>query len=128
MLAPQALLQAELEASRASEAAARRSGKELSQAISRGSTRPTRTSQMLRDLAAEPSSSSGSEGALRRQALAGVSVLFQNALNSYFQAQVSFRQEMESKVSRQLKAAFPQAEESAPGLRPLHKDPRIHPK
>eukprot|EP00913_Durusdinium_trenchii_P002008 g1856.t1 len=73
------------------------------------------TSQELRSLAAEPSSGvlpGGSEAALRRQALAGVSVLFQNALNSYFQAQVSFRQEMEAKVSRQLRAAFPEAEES----------------
>lgn len=89
----QALLQAEAEAARASEAAAR-------------------TSQLLRNMASEPSASSGSEAALRRQALAGVSVLFQNALNSYFQAQVAFRQEMEGKVSRQLRAAFPEADES----------------
>ncbi|CAK8989142.1 unnamed protein product [Durusdinium trenchii] len=92
----QALLQAEACAAKASKAAAR-------------------TSQELRSLAAEPSSGvlpGGSEAALRRQALAGVSVLFQNALNSYFQAQVSFRQEMEAKVSRQLRAAFPEAEES----------------
>lgn len=51
------------------------------------------------------------EADLRRQSFAGVSVMFQNALNAYFQAQVEFRQQMEAKVRRQLQAAFPEADE-----------------
>ncbi|CAJ1402360.1 unnamed protein product [Effrenium voratum] len=77
----------------------------------RASTAASRTCQELRNLASEPQQT-GSEAALRRQALAGVSVLFQNALSSYFQLQVAFRQEMEAKVSRQLRAAFPEADDT----------------
>lgn len=53
------------------------------------------------------------EATLRKQSFAGVSVMFQNAMNAYFQAQQAFRTEMETKVSRQLRAAFPEATDAA---------------
>jgi len=56
---------------------------------------------------------SATEANLRRQSFAGVSALFQNALNAYYQAQQGFRQEMQAKVSRQLRAAFPEADDAA---------------
>jgi len=77
----------------------------------RASAAASRTCSELKSMAPEPGAT-GSEAALRRQAFAGVSVLFQNALNSYFQAQMRFRQEMEDKVSRQLRAAFPEADDT----------------
>eukprot|EP00929_Paragymnodinium_shiwhaense_P087215 TRINITY_DN47474_c0_g2_i1.p1 TRINITY_DN47474_c0_g2~~TRINITY_DN47474_c0_g2_i1.p1 ORF type:complete len:371 (-),score=94.79 TRINITY_DN47474_c0_g2_i1:228-1340(-) len=74
-----------------------------------------RTCQALQELSGEVNAkdaSAPSEASLRRQSFAGVTVLFQNALSAYFQAQSAFRQEMETKVSRQLRVAFPEADEA----------------
>jgi len=82
----------------------------------RASAAASRTCRALTALAGEASAGAGggaTEVNLRRQSFAGVSVLFQNALNSYFQAQQAFRTEMEAKVSRQLRAAFPEADDAA---------------
>lgn len=70
-----------------------------------------RTCEALQELKTAASAPANpTEANLRRQSFTGVSVLFQNALNSYFQAQQVFRTEMEAKVSRQLRAAFPEAD------------------
>jgi len=84
----------------------------------RASAAAARTCRALQDLTSEVDALSGetdsaTERRLRRQSFAGVSVLFQNSLNAYFQAQQEFRAEMEAKVSRQLRAAFPEADDAA---------------
>lgn len=55
----------------------------------------------------------GTEDRLRRQSFAGIKTLFKQALNAYYQAQQRFKAEMEAKVRRQLKAAFPEADDAA---------------
>lgn len=75
----------------------------------------SRACKALQALASEVSAAppDSTEASLRRQSFAGVSVMFQNALNAYFQAQQIFRDEMEAKVLRQLRAAFPEASDAA---------------
>jgi len=53
------------------------------------------------------------ETSLRKQAFSGVSVILKNAINAYFEMQQAFRAEMEAKASRQLRAAFPDANDVA---------------
>jgi len=53
------------------------------------------------------------EARIRKLQLSRVTALFQDALTTYHHVQQSFRSEMEKKVSRQLKVAFPGADENA---------------
>lgn len=56
---------------------------------------------------------SGTEANLRRQCFARVSLDFQTSLNEHFQAHQDFKVKMQAKVSRQLRAAFPEADAEA---------------
>jgi len=78
------------------------------------SSAASRACEALSALAEEARSGAGNdtEASLRRQSYSGVSVLLQSALNSYFQEQQTFRTQMEAKVNRQLRAAFPGADDT----------------
>lgn len=79
------------------------------------STTASRTYKELQAIAGDidaPNLAVG-EQSLRKQAFSGVSVLLQNAINSYFESQQAFRTKMEAKASRQLRAAFPDANDVA---------------
>lgn len=49
---------------------------------------------------------------LSQQAFNGVSAAFKKTLEAFFQAQQNFRASMDEKVTRQLRAAFPEADEA----------------
>jgi len=79
-----------------------------------------RTGKVLQELASEvdkPPTGHGrmsaSEMHLRRQSFSGVTVLYQNALNDFFKIQQTFSIDMKAKVHRQLRVAFPEADEAA---------------
>lgn len=93
-------------AERASEAANRAS--RVLQALAAEVRQPTVTSPDEEAAAISPA-----EATLRQQSFAGVSILFRNALAEYFEEQRRFRDEMQAKVRRQLRAAFPDADEEA---------------
>jgi len=78
----------------------------------RASATAAKTCQALQGLAAESrlGAPGSSEAALRRQSFAGATVLFQRTLSAYFQAQTIFKEQMQAKMSRQLRAAFPDAD------------------
>lgn len=80
----------------------------------RASSAASRACQALQALAEEARSGAGNdtEASLRRQSYAGVSMLLKSALHSYFQEQQEFRKQMEAKVNRQLRAAFPGADDT----------------
>jgi t-SNARE complex subunit (syntaxin) len=70
----------------------------------------------LQDLdleAAVADAASGANADVKRQSIAGVTTLLQQALRALFQAQHAFRAEMEAKSQRQLRIAFPDASEKA---------------
>lgn len=80
----------------------------------RASTAAQRICTALQALAAEVDACMDkTEARIRKLQLTRVSALFQDVLNTYYQAQQSFRREMEAKVSRQLRVAFPEADDVA---------------
>jgi t-SNARE complex subunit (syntaxin) len=80
----------------------------------RATSSASRTCKALQELSPETQPGlTNSEKNLRRQSFSGIMVLFQNSLNAYFTAQQAFRAQMEAKVSRQLRAAFPDADDAA---------------
>lgn len=81
----------------------------------RASEVASRSHVALRELASEAKRDGAdtSEAALRQQSFAGLFVMFQNTLNEFSQAQLTFRAEMRAKVERLLQAALPEDDDVA---------------
>mmetsp|Transcript_54064 Transcript_54064/g.128784 ORF Transcript_54064/g.128784 Transcript_54064/m.128784 type:complete len:325 (+) Transcript_54064:47-1021(+) len=79
--------------------------------ISEASQRTSRALKALIEYSTSEELASSDEANLRRQSVAGTSRMFQSELQAYFQEQAAFRAKMEAKVSRQLRAAVPDADD-----------------
>eukprot|EP00930_Biecheleria_cincta_P082417 TRINITY_DN72151_c0_g1_i1.p1 TRINITY_DN72151_c0_g1~~TRINITY_DN72151_c0_g1_i1.p1 ORF type:complete len:333 (-),score=66.72 TRINITY_DN72151_c0_g1_i1:22-1020(-) len=70
------------------------------------------TCQALQSMAVESRAGlpGSSEAALRSQSYAGATVLFQKRFRQYFQEQLEFKEKMEEKMQRQIRAMIPDAD------------------
>lgn len=72
-----------------------------------------RATEALQELSSESSIATSSQADLRRQSLTGTSSKLQQAVRAQMQAQQEFREALEGKRSRLLRAAFPDASQQA---------------
>lgn len=85
---------------------------DCAQRAGRAASRACSDLQGLKSTCASAANLDGTTKSLTSQSLAGVSAQLQGLLQDYFQAQQRFRMEMEAKATRQVRAAFPEADDS----------------